>query len=54
VLAQTSPEMPFATQEIDVRVAMTARTTYPRYALAPAAENAGWNRSRRRRKRPGR
>jgi len=54
VLAQTSPDVPFATQEIDLRVAMAARATYPRYALAPAAENAGWNRSRRRRKQPAR
>jgi N-carbamoylputrescine amidase len=50
LLAQTSPDAPFATQEIDMRVASAARSTYPRYALAPAAENAGLNRSRRRRK----
>lgn len=54
VLAQTSPEVPFATQEIDLRLALAARTTYPRYALAPAAEKPAWNRSRRRRKQPAR
>jgi N-carbamoylputrescine amidase len=52
VLAQTSHEMPFATQEIDLRAAMAARATYPRYALAPAAESKGWNRRTRRWKPP--
>jgi N-carbamoylputrescine amidase len=50
VLAQTSSNTPFATHEIDADVAAAAQSTYPRYALAPAAEYAGWNRSRRRRK----
>ena len=50
VLAQTSSLTPFVTQQIDADVAARAQSTYPRYALAPAAENTGWNRSRRRRK----
>jgi N-carbamoylputrescine amidase len=50
VLAQTSSHMPFVTQEVDADVAAAAQATYPRYALAPAAENLGWNRSRRWRK----
>jgi N-carbamoylputrescine amidase len=50
VLAQTSSHAPFATHEIDAKVAAAAKATYPRYALAPAAQNVGWNRSRRRRK----
>jgi N-carbamoylputrescine amidase len=50
VLAQTSSQTPFVTQEIDLGARAAAQSTYPRYALAPAAENAGWNRSRRRRR----
>jgi N-carbamoylputrescine amidase len=50
VLAQTSAQSPFVTHEIDPAVAAAARSTYPRYALAPATENAGWNRSRRQRR----
>jgi N-carbamoylputrescine amidase len=54
VLAQTSPDLPFATQEIDVRASLAARATYPRYALTKAAENAGWSRGTRRRRQPAR
>jgi N-carbamoylputrescine amidase len=50
VLALTSAYMPFVTQDIDPAVAAAAQSTYPRYALAAEAANAGWNRSRRQRK----
>jgi N-carbamoylputrescine amidase len=50
VLAQTTAHTPFVTQQIDPVAAVAAQSTYPRYALAPAEQNAGWNRSRRRRK----
>ena len=38
MLAQTSPESPFATLEIDADVAAETQATYPRYALSPATE----------------
>ena len=50
VLAQTSADTPFVTQEIDPGVAAAAQSTYPRYALAPTMGNMSWNRSRRQRK----
>ena len=46
VLAQTSPDTPFVTHKIDVYAAAAAQATYPRYALAPAAESADWARNR--------
>jgi N-carbamoylputrescine amidase len=50
VLAQTSSHAPFVTQEIDPGVAAAARSTYPRYALAPAMADMSWNKGRRQRK----
>jgi N-carbamoylputrescine amidase len=49
VLAQTSLQMPFVTQDVDVNVAAAAQASYPRYALVPATENAHLARNRRRR-----
>jgi hypothetical protein len=50
LLAQTSADAPFATVEIDPRVAEAAQSTYPRYVLAEAPAATGWNRGSHRRK----
>ena len=44
LLCQTSGDAPFGTVDLDLRVAESAQSTYPRDMLAEPRAHAGWNR----------